>query len=177
MFLSPSELSPDQTLYPNQLTIQHILAIIFIATIPILLFARPIVEIVMHKGENVSILEVFVMNLIHVIEFCLSALSHTASYLRLWALSLAHAQLSHVLYEQLFLTTLKTENPLILVIGWAGYAVMSVVILLGMECFSSLLHAIRLMWVEFSSKFYTGQGYEFRPVSFKQLAKNMGIEE
>ena len=176
MFLSPSEIKPDQDLYPGQLTVQNILALIFVSTIPFLLFVKPIVEIATGHGHG-GVLEVLVMNLIEVIEFCLSALSHTASYLRLWALSLAHSQLSHVLYEQLFKTTLETENPLLLLFGWAAYAVMSVIILLGMECFSSLLHAIRLMWVEFSSKFYTGQGYPFTPLSFKNLVKSFGISQ
>jgi V-type H+-transporting ATPase subunit a len=173
MLLKPGKLDESETykLFGNQKGAQIAVALIFVLSIPLMLIVKPIVEMCVHGVGN-GILECFVITLIDVIEFTLSALSHTASYLRLWALSLAHSQLSHVLWEQVFVMTLEL-NFFALFIGFAGWVVGSLVILLGMECFSSLLHAIRLMWVEFSSKFYSGTGYEFVPLSFQKEVEKL----
>jgi V-type H+-transporting ATPase subunit a len=191
MIMSPGKLPPGNPLYRGQAQVQVVLLMAALVAVPWMLLPKPLILRARHQKRRgydfvpdddaaieggpdepksrasppFDFSEVFVHQMIHTIEFVLGAVSNTASYLRLWALSLAHAELSNVFLEKLLFGSVATGNPILMLIGFFMWVSMTLGVLMGMESLSAFLHALRLHWVEFQNKFYLmhGDGSKFLP--------------
>ncbi|KMZ69901.1 hypothetical protein ZOSMA_203G00230 [Zostera marina] len=200
MFLSPTDDLGENQLFDGQKNLQMVLLLLALVSVPWMLLPKPLILKKQHEErhqsqayamlqssddgalgiepnhasndhEEFEFSEIFVHQLIHTIEFVLGAVSNTASYLRLWALSLAHSELSTVFYEKVLILAWGYNNIIILAIGIVVFICATIGVLLVMETLSAFLHALRLHWVEFQNKFYEGDGYKFVPFSFALLTE------
>lgn len=184
--LAPGDV--DEPLYAGQAEIQNVLLLLAFGSVPILLLAKPYMISRQHQAkahaptnehveapggeeEDHGMGEIVIHQAIETIEFVLGMVSNTASYLRLWALSLAHSELATVFWEKCMLSTLGV-NWFATYIGFGLFAGITLGVLLMMDVLECFLHALRLHWVEFQSKFFKADGIRFSPYSFKQIIKD-----
>ena len=102
-----------------------------------------------NSHEHTAFSEIFIHQLIETIEFVLGTISNTASYLRLWALSLAHSQLSRVFFENTVKQGLEADNVFLLFNNYLIWASVTLFVLMLMDLMECFLHTLRLHWVEF----------------------------
>ena len=169
--------------YNYQEHFQYYALMISLICIPVMLMIKPIYEYFkLPKEENIpadnkenksssqiTLTDLAVNQIIETIEYVLGTVSHTASYLRLWALSLAHAQLAKVFFDITLLGAIQDGNVLGMLAGFFLLANITLGVLMGMDLLECSLHTLRLHWVEFQSKFYHADGYPFQPYSFKYI--------
>lgn len=134
------------------------------------------------EDEAPGIGDIVVHQVIHTIEYVLGCISHTASFLRLWALSLAHSQLAEVFFDQLFSISLGlkfSKTPLVnsIIMGvsyfitYTVWFAITIAVICLMEALSAFLHGLRLVWIEFNSKFFVAEGYSFEPLTMPVLGE------
>lgn len=193
MFLSPTSVGEDDQVFPGQLGVQLTILFLCFISVPWMLLLKPLMLRMKHNSkakrinkatslvesdteeeeedDHFDFGEIFIKQIIHTIEFVLGAVSNTASYLRLWALSLAHAELSEVFWDRVFIQCYEFGGFYFAFVGFAIWAGATIGVLMIMESLSAFLHALRLHWVEFQNKFYLGDGRAFQPFSYERILK------
>ena len=133
-----------------------------------LLFLLSFIHELKHESAHgkPSFIDIFIMAITGVIEAVLENffrfLANTISYGRILALALAHAALIEVFILLTFMSS-QVNIGLAVVVFILGTAVVVV-----LEAIMSGIHAVRLHYYEWFTKFYEGGGVEFSPFKFRR---------
>lgn len=131
------------------------ICIIIIAVCAVILIIKePFIEWIdhghFHKPE--SMMDFILQNVFEFVEYVLSYLSNTVSFLRVGAFVLVHAGMMMVVFS------LAGENENIFVI------ILGNILVIALEGLLTGIQALRLEYYEMFSRFYIGDGRKFNPV-------------
>lgn len=97
----------------------------------------------------------------HSLESLISSLSNSISYGRILALALTHGAFARIL-----LMFLGLQGAALAIVGAVMWGLFTFLLILCFEGLLSFIQTLRLHWVEWFLKFYSGDGYEYRPLRF-----------
>ncbi len=103
-----------------------------------------------------SVVDFFLQNIFELLEYVLSYLSNTVSFLRVGAFVLVHAGMMMVVFS----LAGESENLFVIILGN--------ILVIALEGLLTGIQALRLEYYEMFSRFYTGGGTAFSPVRFQK---------
>ncbi len=128
----------------------------------ILIVKEPFIEAIdrHHFEKPESLVDFLLQNIFEFIEYILSYMSNTVSFLRVGAFVLVHAGMMMVVFS----LAGANENPVVIVLGN--------ILVIALEGLLTGIQALRLEYYEMFSRFYIGDGQKFDPVRVKKSSKN-----
>ncbi|XP_053624283.1 V-type proton ATPase 116 kDa subunit a 4-like isoform X2 [Plodia interpunctella] len=129
------------------------------------------------KQQGVDFKTLLTHRLVRTMEYGLATVSHMASYLRLWAISVAHTVMARLLWHStmrtLALRDLTPAGSRKIVLVFPIWATATVFFLVLMDGIAMFIHVLRLQWIEFMSKFFKGGGIPFVPFSLATILDDL----
>lgn len=109
-----------------------------------------------HFEKPESIMDFVLQNVFELLEYILSYMSNTVSFLRVGAFVLVHAGMMMVVFS----LAGANENPVVIVLGN--------VLVIALEGLLTGIQALRLEYYEMFSRFYIGDGNPFKPAKARK---------
>ncbi len=128
----------------------------------ILIIKEPFIEGIDHHHfeKPESMVDFLLQNIFEFVEYILSYMSNTVSFLRVGAFVLVHAGMMMVVFS----LAGANENPVVILLGN--------ILVIALEGLLTGIQALRLEYYEMFSRFYIGDGRKFNPVRVKKSEKN-----
>lgn len=135
--------------------------VIIILCIAVMVFKQPLTHLIKGKrplhGEDIT--GYYIESVFSIIETLLSMLSGTVSFIRVGAFALTHVGL-FIAFETIgHMIGTTAGNIIVLIIGN--------IVIIGMEGLIVFIQGLRLQYYELFSRYYKGEGREFKPVNIK----------
>lgn len=134
-----------------------ILVVMFVIPLLIIFFKEPLTAFVEKKSEGIEggVGMFITQGIFELFEVLLSYFSNTLSFVRVGAFAVSHAAMMQVVLMLAGAENGGTPNIIVIIIGN--------LIVCGMEGLIVGIQGLRLQYYEFFSRFYKGDGREFKP--------------